>query len=326
MSGAWLARSWLPKRRSPARRPGDRRDARPPDATRPIGDGVSDPRPIGLFDSGVGGLTVLRQVRARLPRESTVYLGDNARAPYGPRTAQEVIRFSGECLDHLVRHDVKAIVVACNTSSAVALAWLRRRTHVPILGVVRPGALAAAVATRTGRIGVIATEATIRSGAYPAAIEDERPGTVVRAHATPALVPLVEAGTLEGPLVDTVVRDSLAPVLSASSQRPVDTLLLGCTHYPLLGRAIARAAGDGIAVIDSAHATASALAVVLEVDGLTAPGDEGSAQPPEHRLLTTGDVAAFARAAGVLFGGPVGAVEQVRLAHDRSPATAGADR
>lgn len=271
---------------------------------------MSDPRPIGLFDSGVGGLTVLRSVRARLPRESTVYLGDGARAPYGPRTDQEVIRFSGECLDHLVRHDVKAIVVACNTSSAVALTWLRRRTDVPILGVVRPGALAAAAATRTGRVGVIATEATIRSGAYPAAIEDERPGTRVRAHSTPALVPLVEAGTLEGPLVDSVVRDSLAPVLASSGEGPLDTLLLGCTHYPLLGRAIGRAVGDEVAVIDSAHATASAMAVVLEVDGILAPAEHEAT----HQMLTTGEVGAFERTARILFGGPVGVVEQVRLA------------
>lgn len=273
---------------------------------------MSDTRPVGLFDSGVGGLTVLRSVRARLPRESTVYLGDGARAPYGPRTDQEVIRFSGECLDHLARHDVKAIVVACNTSSAVALGWLRRRTDVPILGVVRPGALAAAVATRTGRVGVIATEATIRSGAYPAAIEEERPGTVVRAHATPALVPLVEAGTLDGPLVDAVVRESLTPVMATQGEAPIDTLLLGCTHYPLLGPAIARVAGEGVAVIDSAHATASALAVVLEVDGIAAPAD----QEPEHRLLTTGEVAAFERTARILFGGPVGTVAQVRLVAD----------
>jgi glutamate racemase len=280
---------------------------------------MSDPRPVGLFDSGVGGLTVLQSVRDRLPHESTVYLGDSGRAPYGPRTDQEVIRFSGECLDHLARHDVKAIVVACNTSSAVALTWLRRRTDVPILGVVRPGALAAASATRSGRVGVIATQATIRSGAYPAAIADERPGTVVRAHATPALVPLVEAGTLEGPLVDEVVRESLAPVLASADEPPIDTLLLGCTHYPLLGASIARTVGPAIAVIDSAHATASALAVVLEVDGLAAPADH----QPEHRMMTTGEVAAFERAAGVLFGGPAGHVEQVRLSQDREHASVG---
>lgn len=279
---------------------------------------MTDARPIGLFDSGVGGLTVLRSVRARLPRESTVYLGDSARAPYGPRSDEEVIRFSGECLDHLATHDVKAIVVACNTSSAVALASLRRRTEVPILGVVRPGALAAAVATRTGHVGVIATQATIRSGAYPAAIADERADTVVRAHATPALVPLVEAGTLEGPLVDQVVRESLAPIVASSEGPAIDTLLLGCTHYPLLGEAIARVAGEGVAVIDSAHATASALAVVLDVDGAFAPPGHA----PEHRCLTTGDVETFERTARILFGRPVGPVERVRLDRHDTPVLA----
>lgn len=280
---------------------------------------MSDRRPIGLFDSGVGGLTVLREVRRRLPRESTVYLGDNARAPYGPRRDDEVIRFSGECLDQLVRQDVKAIVVACNTSSSVALPWLRRRCDLPILGVVRPGAVAAAAATRNGRIGVIATEATIRSGAYPRAIVDERPDADVRAHATPALVPLVEGGHLDGAHVVQVVAESLAPMLH-SGLADIDTLLLGCTHYPLLGRVIADAVGPSIAVIDSASATASALAAVLEVDGLGAPLD----QEPVHRLYTTGDVDAFRRTTALLFGDPAPRVDLVRLAAQTSVGAAAA--
>ncbi len=251
---------------------------------------------------------MLQEVRRRLPHESTIYLGDNARAPYGPRRDDEVIRFSGECLDHLVRQDVKAIVVACNTSSSVALAWLRRRCDLPILGVVRPGAIAAAAATRNGRIGVIATEATIRSGAYPRAIAEERPEADVRAHATPALVPLVEAGHLEGGHVAAVVTDALGPLLDPGVP-PIDTLLLGCTHYPLLGAVITALVGPGIAVIDSAHATAAALAVVLEVDGIGAPAD----QVPAHSLFTTGDVEAFRRTTALLFGDPAPAVGSVRL-------------
>ena len=269
---------------------------------------MSDPRAIGLFDSGVGGLTVLREVRRRLPRESTIYLGDNERAPYGPRRDDEVIRFSGECLDQLVRQDVKAIVVACNTSSSVALTWLRRRCDLPILGVVRPGAMAAAVATRNGRIGVIATEATIRSGAYPRAIADERPDADIRAHATPALVPMVEAGHLDGAAVESVVREALGPLLDPG-EAAIDTLLLGCTHYPLLGPVIAAAVGPSIAVIDSASATASALAVLLEVYGIGAPTDH----EPTHSLQTTGDVEAFRRTAALLFGAPVPSVGLVRL-------------
>jgi glutamate racemase len=269
---------------------------------------VSDPRAIGLFDSGVGGLTVLREVRRRLPRESTIYLGDNERAPYGPRRDDEVIRFSGECLDQLVRQDVKAIVVACNTSSSVALSWLRRRCDLPILGVVRPGAMAAAVATRNGRIGVIATEATIRSGAYPRAIADERPEADIRTHATPGLVPMVEAGHLDGTHVEAVVREALAPLLDPG-RRPIDTLLLGCTHYPLLGPVIAATVGPSIAVIDSASATASTLAVLLEVYGIGAPADH----EPTHSLHTTGDVEAFRRTTARLFGEPAPAVSLVRL-------------
>ena len=163
---------------------------------------MSDPRPIGVFDSGVGGLTVLREIVRRSPRESTIYLGDNARAPYGVRSDEEVLAFSTQSLDVLAERDVKAIVVACNTSTAVAIGALRRRYDLPILGVIRPGASAAALATRNRRVGVIATPATIRSHAYFAAIKDENPAVEVYEHATPALVPLVEAGELSGPLAE----------------------------------------------------------------------------------------------------------------------------
>jgi glutamate racemase len=167
---------------------------------------VSDPRPIGVFDSGVGGLTVLREILRRTPSESTVYLGDNARAPYGTRTDDEVRAFSIEALDVLASRDVKAIVVACNTSTAVALGDLRRRYDLPILGVIRPGAVAATLTTRERRVGVIATPATVRSHAYFAAIKDENPAVEVYEHATPALVPMVEAGRLSGPDVEVIVR------------------------------------------------------------------------------------------------------------------------
>src|SRR3954463_9674216 len=160
---------------------------------------MSDARPLGVFDSGVGGLTVLREIIRRSPAESTVYLGDNARAPYGVRSDAEVLDFSIESLDLLAEREVKAIVVACNTSTAVALGALRRRYALPILGVIRPGASAAALATRNRRVGVIATPATIRSHAYFAAIKDENPAVEVYEHATPAFVPLVEAGLLSGP-------------------------------------------------------------------------------------------------------------------------------
>ena len=269
---------------------------------------MSDPRAIGFFDSGVGGLTVLREVTRRLPSESTIYIGDNARAPYGPRSDEEVRRFSAECLDELASRDVKAIVVACNTSSSIALPELRLRYDLPLLGVVRPGATAAALATRNQRVGVIATVATIRSRAYFQAIKEEDPFVEVLEHATPDLVPLVEAGRLEGGLVEDVVRKSIAPLLDAG--HTIDTLLLGCTHYPLLGPVLRRIVGPEVAVIDSASATASALAGLLEVHGLNAP----AGQQATHAQLTTGDVKAFSVIAELLFGPEFARVEPVAVA------------
>ena len=270
---------------------------------------MPDPRPIGIFDSGVGGLTVLSEVLRRCPAEPTVYLGDNARAPYGIRSDEEVLAFSRECVAALVERDVKAVVVACNTSTAVALGELRRRHDVPILGVIRPGAVTAALATRTRRVGVIATPATIRSHAYFEAIKDENPAVEVYEHATPALVPLVEAGGLTGPATEAIVASALAPLLGGPADpaefvfslppgATIDTLLLGCTHYPLLRPVIERLAGEGIAIVDSATATASAVVEMLAMNGLEAPA--GGA--PTHVQLTTGDVEAFTTVAGRLFG------------------------
>lgn len=269
---------------------------------------MSDTRAIGFFDSGVGGLTVLREVVRRLPLESTIYIGDNARAPYGPRSDDEVKRFSAECLDQLASRDVKAIVVACNTSSSVALPDLRLRYDMPLLGVVRPGATAAALATRNRRVGVIGTAATIRSHAYFQAIKEEDPFVEVREHATPDLVPLVEAGRLDGALVEDVVRRSIAPVLDGEGR--IDTLLLGCTHYPLLAPIFRDIVGSDVAVIDTASATASALAHLLEMHDLNAPPDAAA----QHVQLTTGDVAQFNEIANRLFGTEFAHAEPIAVA------------
>lgn len=290
---------------------------------------MSDPRPIGVFDSGVGGLTVLREILRRLPSESTIYLGDNARAPYGVRSDDEVRRFSVQALDALVRRDVKALVVACNTSTSVALGDFRRRYDLPVLGVVRPGAAAAALATRNRRVGVIATPATVRSRAYFNAIKDENPAIEVYEHATPTLVPLVEAGRVSGPDVEEAVRAAIAPLLGERNEdgefifplppsARIDTLLLGCTHYPLLTAALRQSVGDSVAIVDSATATASSLAELLSVNAMEAPGttrgtaaDAGMAgheRPDEefaaatHMQLTTGDVEIFRTVAERMFG------------------------
>ncbi|TMG25041.1 MAG: glutamate racemase [Chloroflexi bacterium] len=283
---------------------------------------MADPRPIGVFDSGVGGLTVLREILRRLPAESTIYFGDNARAPYGTRSDEEVRAFSQECLDVLVERDVKGIVVACNTSTAVALGDFRRRYDVPILGVIRPGASAAVLATRSRRVGVIATPATVRSHAYFTAIKDENPAVEVYEHATPAYVPMVEAGRLSGPDVEATVADGLAPLLGSRDETGefvfplppsarIDTLLLGCTHYPLLRPAIAAVVGEQVAIVDSATATASALAELLSVNALEAPAEEAASG--RHVQLTTGDVDGFAVLARRLFGGSFASIEALEL-------------
>ena len=282
---------------------------------------MADPRPIGVFDSGVGGLTVLREIVRRSPAESTVYLGDNARAPYGIRSDEEVLAFSTQSLDLLAEREVKAIVVACNTSTAVAIGALRRRYDLPILGVIRPGASAAALATRNRRVGVIATPATIRSHAYFSAIKDENPAVEVYEHATPTLVPLVEAGELSGPIAESAVADALAPLIGERDAagesifpRPpgatIDTLLLGCTHYPLLRALIETQVGERVAIVDSATATASALAELLGINGLEAD----QAGKGTHLQLTTGDAGTFHALAGRLFGSAFPDVEQVELA------------
>jgi glutamate racemase len=301
---------------------------------------VSDPRPIGVFDSGVGGLTVLQEIVRRLPHESTTYLGDNARAPYGPRSDDEVLAFSTQALDALVERDVKALVVACNTSTAVGIGAFRRRYDLPVLGVIRPGAQAAALSTRNRRVGVIATPATIRSHAYFASIKDENPAIEVYEHATPTLVPMVEAGLLDGAEAEATVAAALAPLLGERDAdgesifpRPpgasIDTLLLGCTHYPLIRSLIAEQAGERIAIVDSATATASALSELLIVNGLEAPGttrgtaaDAGLAgherpdeapRPPTRHLSTTGDAERFRDLAVRLFGPDLPPVETVEL-------------
>lgn len=301
---------------------------------------MADGRPIGVFDSGVGGLTVLGEIMRRLPHESTLYLGDNARAPYGTRSDEEVLAFTRQALDQFVERDVKAVVIACNTSTAVALADLRRRHRLPIMGVIRPGAAAATLATRSRRVGVIATPATVRSHAYFQAIKEENPAVEVYEHATPALVPMVEAGQLSGPAVEQVVREALAPLLGERDadgefvfplppSARIDTLLLGCTHYPLLRSVIQAVAGERVAVVDSATATASALVDLLAMNGLEAPGtsrgtaaDAGRAGHDApvgvvvkavHRQLTTGDVEAFRRLAERLFGPTFADVEALAL-------------
>jgi glutamate racemase len=268
---------------------------------------TGDPRPIGVFDSGVGGLTVLSELRRRLPAESTIYLGDNARTPYGPRSGAEVRAFTDECVGWLLRQDVKLLVIACNTATSRALPGVRERADVPVVGVVRPGAVAAAAATRSGHVGVIATAGTVESNAYPDAIDEADARLAVSQAACPELVPLVEAGVLDGPEAEGTVRGYLQPMLEADAG--IDTLLLGCTHYPLLRPVIERIVGRGVAVVDSAFTTAIAVEDLL--DALHARTD--AAGPGANRIATTGDVDAFSAVAARIFGSRLPEVEGVTV-------------
>jgi glutamate racemase len=269
--------------------------------------GGGDPRPIGVFDSGVGGLTVLSELRRRLPAEATTYLGDNGRAPYGPRPADEVLRFTVEATDWLLAQDVKLLVIACNTATARALPDVRARSGVPVLGVIRPGALAVAAATRSRRVGVIATAGTVESGAYPAAILEAQPSTDVVQLACPELVPMVEAGILDGRRAESVLRAYLEPLLATHPE--MDTLLLGCTHYPLLRQPIEAIVGPGVAVVDSAFTTALAVEDLLDALDARAP-DAGQST---HRVATTGDLQAFVTVAERVFGERLPDVEAVEI-------------
>jgi len=224
--------------------------------------------PIGMFDSGVGGLTVLRALMKRLPHESTLYFGDTARVPYGSKSRDVIIRFSLEIGQFLLQQRVKMIVVACNTSSAFALEALKARFPVPVIGVIEPGARAAVKATRSRRIGVIGTEGTIESRAYTQAIQALDKGIAVFGQACPLIVPLVEEGWLKKPLALEVVEEYLLPLL----KNRIDTLVMGCTHYPLLKNLIRSVAGPKVMLIDSAEETARVVSQSLADRGLLAPG------------------------------------------------------
>ena len=208
--------------------------------------------PIGVFDSGVGGLTVVRELHRVLPREDVIYLGDTARVPYGTKSPSTVMRFACEDTQFLLQQNVKAVVVACNTCSAWALPMLEKKFRVPVFGVIVPGALAALKATANGRIGIIGTRATIRSKAYSATIVARSETAKVFAQACPLLVPLVEEGWTNHGVAQSVLQEYLRPLL----RHRIDTLILGCTHYPLLKRAIRKITGPGVTLVDSAESCA----------------------------------------------------------------------
>lgn len=245
---------------------------------------VSD-APIGIFDSGVGGLTVARSILDQLPNESTLYIGDTARGPYGPRPLAQVREFALESLDFLVEQGVKAIVIACNTASAAMLRDARERYSIPVIEVIQPAVRRAVSATRTGNIGVIGTRATIDSAAYLDAFA-AAPQLHITSIACPLFVEFVERGETSGSEITKIARDYLAPIMEAK----VDTLVLGCTHYPLLTGVISYVMGEGVTLVSSAEETAKDLyRTLVETNQLRAQ----QSAPPTHTFLATGDATAF---------------------------------
>jgi glutamate racemase len=260
---------------------------------------------LGVFDSGLGGLTVVRALRALLPSERIVYLGDTARVPYGTKGAATVVKYALGCTRHLVRRGVKTVVVACNTVSAVAPDRLRVEFDLPILGVIEPGARAAVRASRTGRIGVLATAATIASGAYPRAIAQESTRAEVTAMAAPLLVPLAEEGWIDGDVPRLAVRRYLGPLTRAA----VDVVVLGCTHYPLFRPILESEVARDVVLVDSAEATAHEVREFLIERGLEHPGTAlGGLE-----LLVTDVPRTFEEMARRFLGGELPDVEQVDL-------------
>jgi glutamate racemase len=240
-----------------------------------------DPRSIGVFDSGVGGLTVFKEMERALPGESMVYLGDTARVPYGTKSAGTVVRYSLEAMRFMKREDVKMVVVACNTASSVAIEAMAREEDLPVLGVILPGAHRAAETSRSGKIGVIGTRATIGSGAYEKAILERRSGAEVLSRSCPLFVPLAEEGWTDNDIALQVAES----YLELFKRAEIDTLVLGCTHYPLLRDVIGRVMGEGVQLVDSAESTADEVRRRLHQNGGLASGKP--AGDVEHRFYVT---------------------------------------
>ncbi|HET9849939.1 MAG TPA: glutamate racemase [Candidatus Dormibacteraeota bacterium] len=266
---------------------------------------MSDPRPIGVFDSGVGGLTVLRELQQQLPNESTIYFGDLGHFPYGPRYQAQVRHFALNIIRFLEQLDVKLVVIACNTATAAALNAAREAFDIPIIGVITPGAEAAVATTRNRKVGVISTEGTLHSGEYLHAIREANPTIAVMPRAAPRLVELVESGKSQAPETEAVLRGDLEDIQRFGA----DTLILGCTHYPLLRPLIEKIVGSAMTVVDSAETTAARVKRVLAKNGLESGADE----TPRHQIYVTGSPERFTQTARILFGQDLPPIKTVRL-------------
>ena len=266
-----------------------------------------DERPIGVFDSGIGGLTSVRELFRVLPGESVAYFGDTARLPYGNKSRETVTRFSLEIASFLVRQNIKCLLVACNTASSYALEALTRRLDVPVVGVIEPAARVAVAASPHGRIGVIGTAGTVASGAYPLVIDRIAPGAAVISRACPLFVPLVEEGWISHPVTRQVAEEYLRELKNGA----LESLILGCTHYPLLATLLGDVMGPGVILVDSGAEAARATAQLLGERGQLATGGA-----PQHRFFLTDEPRNFARVAESFLGSalpPVAVVDQTDL-------------
>ena len=262
--------------------------------------------PIGLFDSGVGGLTVFSALRAKLPKERLIYLGDTARLPYGTKGPDTIVRYALQATEKLVERDIKLLVVACNTATAVALPALQKAySHLPVIGVVEPGSRAACAASKSGRILVLATESTIRGQAYTEAIHALRPDAEVTGIPCSLFVAMAEEGWMSGPIIESVAARYLEPVLAIGQERRPDCVVLGCTHFPPLAPAIRAILGEGAAMVDSAATTAEAVERELARLCLLRPEEAAGMAPPDLCFLTTDAPERFARVGAFFIGQPI---------------------
>lgn len=260
--------------------------------------------PIGLFDSGVGGLTVFKALRQRMPSEDLLYLGDTARLPYGTKSSETIIRYALQASAKLIERHIKLLVVACNTATSVALEALRDAYDVPVIGVVEPGAQASCRASKAGYIAVIATESTIRGQAYHKAIHRLRPDARIVGQPCPLFVPLAEEGWIDGRIAEDIAARYLEPIFrpeyGGDAVETPDCLVLGCTHFPLLAKAIRRVVGPDVIIVDSAETTAQTVQQELERRGLVHPQRPGCCG--QSRFLATDDIPRFARTGGLFLG------------------------
>jgi glutamate racemase len=262
-------------------------------------------RPIGIIDSGVGGLTVVKEVMRQLPNEQIFYVGDTARCPYGPRSREEIRLFTWQLTNFLLTKNIKMLVIACNTATAVALEEIRVKLSIPVLGVIHPGARAAIKVTKNNRVGIIGTIGTVNSGAYEKALKSYNPKLAVESLSCPKFVPLVESGEFSGPVAKKIVAETLQPL----KNKGLDTLILGCTHYPLLESTIQNVIGPNVQVISSGDETAHEMSAILHhTEQLNTSEIE-----PIHQFFTTGSTAIFSKIASKWLNRPIKDVQQIKL-------------